>query len=101
MNRNILFAFGILALLIVAVLLTDSKNTGRRFGRKWNTRRFMRKRPTRPASGNIPVPVNPEAPQNKPQNEIQDFSSPEEVDEYWGDIYENGKSSSVFLSLLF
>ena len=89
MNRNILFGFGILTLLTITVLLTEAIVTTRK---GFHERRFIRRqRPTRKPTRRYLIPVDP--PQERPQNEIRpDFDNREGVEEYWTDIYENGKS---------
>ena len=95
MNRFLL-GVGILALLAVAALLTDGQNSRRRL--PWYYRRYIRRsRPTKPqtGSGRIPVKINPaEPPQNRVENGSQDFDNGQDADEYWRDLFENGKSLS-------
>ena len=94
MNKNILFGFGLLTLLSIAFLLTDGENTNTRRRYKWTTRRFIRRRPTKPSTGNVQVRINPANPKqnSRTQNEIQDFDNREGVEEFWREMYENGKT---------
>lgn len=92
MERKALAVFGILILIAVAVLLTDAQK--RRWKRPpWYTRRFTRRNPTKAVpGGSSGVQITPVRPaQNDNSNEQQDFDSPEDAQEYWRVIYENGK----------
>jgi len=92
MERKALAVFGILILITVAVLLTDAQK--RRSKRPpWYARRFTRRKPTKAMpGGSSGVQINPVRPaQNDNPNEQQDFDSPEDAQEYWRVIYENGR----------
>ena len=90
MDRKVLISFGIVILFTIAVLLTDGQKPRRR--NPWS-RRFIRHRPTKAMPGSGRVQINPaqqvQNGQNQPQQ--QDFDSPEDAQEYWSIIYENGK----------
>lgn len=92
MNKFLLLV-GILTLLTIAVLLTDGQNSRRRY--PWYSRRYIRRsRPTKPqtGSGRIPVKISPaESPQNRVENGSQDFGNRQDADEYWRDLFEDGK----------
>ena len=94
MNRRILFGAAILTLLAVAVFLTDGHKPRRRY-RWFGGRRFTRRRPTKPPTGSIQVEINPVKPQqNGPESDTNDFHDDQDVDDYWRDLYENGKRPS-------
>lgn len=98
MNRRILFGAAILTLLAITVFLTDGHKPRRRV--RWFGRRFSRRRPTKPPTGSIQVEINPaKPPQNGPESDTHDFHDDQDVDDYWRDLYENGKRPSK-LSLL-
>ena len=86
MNRNILFVFGILTLLTIAVFLTDSSKSRFRF----HERRFLRRlRTTAKPTRRYRTPVRQD--QNNQQSDSRHgFKNREDVHEYYDDIYENG-----------
>lgn len=90
MDRKVSVVFGVVVLLTIAVLLTDGQRTRRKS--PWHTRRFIRQRPTKAMPGNSRAQINPGAssPQDS-QDQQQDFDSPEDAEEYWRIIYENGE----------
>lgn len=93
MERKAFAVFGILILLTVAVFLTGAQK--RRWKTTWYGRRFARRtrNPTKAmpggSSGVQIMPVGPA--QDDSPNEQQDFDSPEDAQEYWRVIYENGE----------
>ena len=100
MNRHILVGAAILTLLAIAVFLTDGRKHRRRI--KYTDRRYVRwRRPTKPPTGSVQVKINPaRPPQNEPESEdTHEFHDGQDVDDYWRDLYENGKRPS-YLSLL-
>lgn len=100
MERKALAVFGIIILLTVAVLLTDGQKP--RQNRPWYTRRFTRqRRPTKAMpGGSSRVQINPVRPAQNNPNEQQDFDNPEDAQEYWRIIYENGKCSQTWFPSL-
>lgn len=98
MERKALAVFGILILIAVAVLLSDANK--RRWKRpSWYNRRFTRRNPTKAMpGGSSGVQITPVRPaQNDNPNEQQDFDSPEDAQEYWRVIYENGKWNQTWV----
>ena len=89
MNRNILFVFGILTLLTIAVFLTDSSKSRVRF----HDRRFLRSRwrlrPTAKPTRRYRTPLR-QAQNNQHSDSPPIFTNQEDVRKYYDDIYENG-----------
>lgn len=92
MNRNILFVFGILTLLTIAVFLTDSSKSRVRF----HDRRFLRSRwrlrPTAKPTRRYRTPLR-QAQNNQHSDSPPIFTDQEDVRKYYDDIYENGDLS--------
>ncbi|KAL9966148.1 hypothetical protein ACROYT_G024174 [Oculina patagonica] len=90
MDRRVLVVFGIVILFTITVLLTDGQKTRRKS--PWS-RRFIRQRPTKAMSGGSQAQINPAQSAQNSQQQQQDFDSPEDAEDYWRIIYENGDIS--------
>ncbi|KAJ7376101.1 hypothetical protein OS493_036864 [Desmophyllum pertusum] len=98
MDRKMLVVFGIVTLLTLAVLLTHGQKT-RRGKYRWVSRRMIRQRPTKSMTASSshaqiqPVGSAAQNNQNDSGSGQQDFKSPEDAQEYWKNMYENGDVS--------
>ena len=89
MNRNILFVFGILTLLTIAVFLTDSSKSRVRFYDRRFLRSRWRLRTTAKPTRRYRTPLH-QAQNNQQSDSRPSFDNQEDVHEYYDDIYENG-----------
>ena len=101
MNRKILATFAILTFLTIAILSrtgVDANKSRRRF--RWYNRRMIRhtRRPTNSISGISQGKVDSvkSAQKNEDDTEQQGFDTPEQAEEYWESLYQDGKMHSHY-----